>query len=205
MTININRSDDLPGPGRGGEKPPRPPVSPPKKPLPRSGNLGGSPGLVTSTGGLYGVDRALLIPFFDSKYNNTSLQIIDSDNFDTEEDAFYYFPSPDIKTGRAVTVHNVVLIYREIGLATFQVGVIVYVRKTDKFEFIERELKITNVSPKTNKVNPAFPDQKLHTRYADINISGERPQAYLRRSADSGPLSIISLTMAGHADVPLIM
>ena len=185
---------------------PDPPSKPSKPPVPSHSNLGGSPGLVTSTGGLYGVQKTLLVPFFDARSQHTALWMIDSNNFDTEEDAFYYFMSPDISMARAVTVHQVAVIYREIGECQFTIGIIIYNRRDDKFIFKERIVNITNdISPIVDIVNTPFPDNKLHTIYADLNISGERPQVYLKRSKDSGPLSVQSITLAGHRDIPQLM
>lgn len=206
MVINL-KNDRGVGNGKGdvNDIPPRDPAKPIKPPPKSKGNLGGSPGLVTSTGGLFGTTKALLLPFYDTKNRNVSLNIIDPTNFDTEEDAFYYFPSPNIKDARAVTVHQVAIIYREIGPAIFSIGIIVYIRRTDKFVFKEVPIVISNTSPNIDVVNAPFPDMKLHTRYSDLRIDGERPQVYLRRKADSGPISIISVTIAGHTDVPEIM
>lgn len=201
----INSKDDGRRQDDPRDSPPHPPSPKPKPPAPKHGNLGGSPGLITSTGGLYGDEFALLVPFYDSKNRNTSLNVFDSTNFNTEEDAFYYFPCPDINPGRAVTVHQVAIIYRELGLAKFSVGVIVYIRRTDTFKFIEKELEIKNISPRINDVNFAFPDEKLHTVYANLKIDGERPQVYIRRKIDDGPLSIVEVCIAGHKDVIELM
>lgn len=200
----VNQPDKT-GEENDDNRPPKGPFPPNKPPVPTKSNLGGSPGLITSTGGLYGSKFALLIPWYDTKNKNISLNVIDSDNFNCEEDAFYYFMQPDVSIAKAVTVHQVAIIYREIGPASFFIGVIVYIRRTDTFVFKEVPVLITNDSPNIDMVNFPFPDGKLHTRYVDIRIDGERPQAYIKRFADSGPLAITSVTLAGHADVKQIM
>lgn len=183
------------------DRPPRPPVIP----APKHTNLGGSPGLLTSTGGLFGIKPLLLVPVFDSKNKHFNIDIIDANNFDTEEDAFYFFPSPNIQVGRRITINNVVLEYREIGEATFTMGVIVYSRDDDTFKFKTTQINIRNTSPQIDRVNFPFPDGKIHTTQFNLVLDGERPQMFMQRSADSGPVSIISATLVGTADVVEIM
>lgn len=189
--------------------PPKNPGSPSFPPPPKNVNLGGSPGLVTSTGGLYGIAEVLLCPFYDTRNRLFSLNIINDGDYDTEERCFYFFPSPDAATqnrpGIPVTVNNVVLVYREIGLAMFRIGVIVYIRSQDKFKFVTKIVQISNISPKTDEENPSFPDFKLHTKLIPIVIDGERPQVFIDRLPDSGPISIISCTAIGVSDVKEVM
>ncbi len=164
---------------------------------------------MTSTGGLYGISQLLLCPFYDTKNKLYSLNLIEDGNYDTEERGFYFFPNPDAasqnRPGIPVSVNNIVLVYREIGIARFRIGVIVYRKREDKFVFTTKIVEITNISPLTDEENPAFPDFKIHTKFIPLVLDGERPQVFIDRIPNSGPFSIISVTLVGVADVKEIM
>jgi hypothetical protein len=173
----------------GGTQPYKPPVG--------KSTIQGSPGLLTSTGGLFGSSYFLLMPLFDSVFDKTYLAFIDPSNFDTEEDCFYTFRQEDVMPGRKVSVHMLIVTYREIGKCTFTIGVQSYIAETDSFKVSSRQVVIT---PRLNSKN-TFPNNKLKTRRVNIDvIAGERPQVFVSRKANSGPLSITRVMMAGHAD-----
>lgn len=156
----------------------------------------GSPGLLTSTGGLFGSDYKLLMPLFDETFDKTYLALIDADNNDCEEEAFYLFKQEDVMPSRVVSVHKLIVVYKELGPARFTIGVQVYIRKTNKFYQQSKLLKITN----RNDKDAPFPDGKLRELPVDLVIEGERPQVFIRRKANSGPLAITRIHMIGHAD-----
>jgi len=156
----------------------------------------GSPGLLTSTGGLAGASFKLLMPLFDSVFDKTYCALIDADNNDCEEESFYLFRQEDVMPGRICSVHKLLITYKELGVATFSIGVQVYLREPNKFYQNSVELKIT----KRNQKGMPFPDGKLRTIAADFVIEGERPQVFIRRKANSGPLAITRVHMIGKAD-----
>jgi len=179
--------------------PPIKPGAPPTKPL------GSSPGLLTSTGGLYGVNGALLTPVFNSITGKSNILIMDANNFDCEEDGEYDFPQEippreQPQEGRDVTCHLVILKYRELGYARFAVNLTTYKRLTDSFVTVQYLVNIPPIPLKTRMRKQSFPDKEIHTLYIPIQVVGERPQASITRSGKSGPMSITSLTICGNAD-----
>lgn len=156
----------------------------------------GSPGLLTSTGGLFGSNYKLLMPLFDEVFNKTYLALIDPEDNNCEEEAFYLFKQEDVLPSRVVSVHKLIVVYEELGPARFSVGVQVYIRKTNKFYQKSVELKITDRKDRT----APFPDGKLRELPVDLVIEGERPQIFIARRANSGPISITRIHMIGHAD-----
>lgn len=176
----------LPNGGSGGGY--RPPVG--------KSTIKGSPGLITSTGGLFGVNYQLLMPLFDSVFDKTYLALIDPSNNDTEEDAFYAFKQEDVMPSRTVSVHKLIVVYKEIGAARFNVGVQVYIRKPNKFyaKTVPVQIKVRN------EKGVPFPDGRLRELAVDLVIEGERPQVFISRNANSGPLCVTRVHMIGHAD-----
>lgn len=156
----------------------------------------GSPGLFTSTGGLFGSNYKLLMPLFDSVFDKTYLALIDADDGNCEEEAFYIFKQEDVMPSRVVSVHKLIVLYEELGPARFTVGVQVYLRQPNKFYQQSKEVFI---KPRKDKDNP-FPDGKLRELPIDLVIEGERPQVFIRRKGNSGPLSITRIHMIGKAD-----
>jgi hypothetical protein len=154
------------------------------------GTTGGSPGLLTSTGGLFGLFPVLMIPAFDAKTRIGSIYTYDVEDFDCEKDAIYKFKVEELTVGRNVTVKKIILIYRNIGECTINVGVEAYsTLKEIKKRYIQvsRKLKIG--------FSPA--DKKLYTKEVDLVITGERPQGFVIHKAHSGPFSGVSFTMIG--------
>lgn len=176
------------GGGRGGGGGYKPPAG--------KTTIKGSPGLLTSTGGLFGTNFQLLMPLFDSVFNRTYLALIDPSNNDTEEEAFYLFKQEDVMPSRTVSVHKLIIVYKELGPAKFSVGIQVYIRKVNKFYQKSVALAITD----RQDIKAPFPDGKLRELPVDLVIDGERPQVFIRRRANSGPLCITRVHMIGHAD-----
>lgn len=172
-------------------------------------NLGSSPGLSTSTGGLFGIQQMYLVPVVDRVNSKIWLDIIDPSNFNCENDWFYIFPSQEVKKsfeGKEVTISKVVLTYREIGAAKFTVGVVAYRQADDNFVGQEQIVKIADVKGEVvNQVNPLFPDGQLHTIALNFLVQGQRPYAYIKGKGNSGSVSITNFMLVGHADVAQIM
>lgn len=175
--------------GSGGGRPPyKPPTGKPP--------IRGTPGLVTSTGGIIGTGQQLILPLFDLVSNKTYLELIDPEDNDCEEEAFYIFKQEDVMPSRVVSVHKLIVVYKELGTAKFSVGVQVYIRKANKFMQVSKEVKIVD----RKDITAPFPDGKLRELPVDLVIEGERPQVFIRRKAKSGPLCITRVHMVGHAD-----
>lgn len=169
----------------------------PYKPPAGKSPISGSPGLLTSTGGITGSKFQVLMPLFDSVFNKTYLCLIDGDNQNCEEPTTYFYPTEDIMPNRKVSVHLIMLTYREIGASIFTVGVETYIRETDSF--IHKEVKVI-IKPGKGDNNLTFPDNKLHTKKIDLIITGERPQPYIKSDASNGAYAITRLLMVGKAD-----
>lgn len=183
------------------------PPSPPRKPgSPSSKPLGGSPGLLTSTGGLYGVNGVLLTPVFNNISGKSYILLMDPSNFNCEENAEYDFPQgiPAVQNnpfqdGCNVNCHLIKLKYREIGIAQFTINVTTFNRDIGDFQSFPYIVNIPNI-PLTGKRKAKFPDQRIHTIFIPIDVPGERPQVTLNSVGGSGAYSIISLNLCGFAD-----
>ncbi|HXB10432.1 MAG TPA: hypothetical protein VNZ45_00480 [Bacteroidia bacterium] len=179
--------------GGGGDGNPNPPYKPPVG----KSTIKGSPGLITSTGGLAGISFSLLMPVFDSIFEKTYLAGIDPSNFNSEEACFYTFRQEDVMINRKVSVHLLFVTYREIDVATFTIGVRVYVRDTDSFKTSSR---VVTIKPKDGR-KVKFPSNTLRTMKVGIDVlAGERPQVFYNRLPNSGALSITRVMMVGKAD-----
>ena len=183
--------------------------APPGKPGPSgSGKLGANQGLLTSTGGLYGINGVLLVPVFNTGTNKSYIMLYDPTNFNCEENAEYDYtqiiPGNPPQEGRSVTCHLIILKYRELGIASFNVNVTTFIRDTDSFNTISIPVKIPFIPLTTKQRKQNFPDNRIHTArlYPPNNqyITGERPQVTITYNANSGPVSITSLTLCGNAD-----
>ncbi len=189
--------DGRPDPGGGGG-------------APKSGSttfttIGGSPGLLTSTGGLFGSTGVLLTPVLNIVTGNSYILLMDSSNFNCEEDAEYDFPQEippreAPQEGHNVTCHLIKLKYRELGACSFSINVTIYIRDTDEFKTLSFPVSIPPIALSKNR-KKTFPDKRIHTLYIPMSdVTGERPQTTITRYANSGPISITSLTVCGNAD-----
>jgi hypothetical protein len=188
MAINDNRGN-LDGGGRGGG------MGSPGLPAPapaKGKNPGGSPGLLTSTGGLFGLTGALFAPFLNTDSDTNYALLFDPSDFNCEEDAFYDFKVEDVNVGCSCTIHKLVVIYRNIGLVEVTFGVRVY-----------QPLAVGNkkfvTAKQTKVIGTKKPNFKLYTENFNVEASGERPQAFMFRKANKGPLSVVSVVMVGDA------
>lgn len=173
--------------------------------------ISSNPQLLTSTGGLQGSLGALLTPVNINQIPGPSsyVMIHDANNFDTEEDCIYYFREEvgSEYEGQYIQISKIIIKYRELGKAKFFIGISAYQQKTDSFKVVETEVSIPSVKLSKDRLKN-FPDKKIHI----INIAppkgviqGINPQVYIRRVANSGPLSITKLVACGYSDeVPQI-
>lgn len=155
----------------------------------KSGPIGGQPSLITSTGGLFGFNNALIVPFFDTRTNLSYFVVYDPTDFNCEEDCLYNFRMESAAPGKEIDVNKIFLEYRDLGPVKFTV--IVTATQYNKAKLTE---KIQSKSVKVS-VGSKNPDGKLHSYYVDLKIVGERPQLSIFRAADAGPLSIVRAIM----------
>jgi hypothetical protein len=182
-----------PGGGDGRE-----PHAPYKPPVGKS-TVTSTPGLLTSTGGLLGGSPLLLMPIVNTKTGRPVFVFIDPNNFDTEEAVFYQYRQEDVQPNRKVSIHRLVVTYRELGKATAFFGIVAYIMETDNYIFKEAKLTIAPTKSR-NLIADPFPSGKLRSQKLSLVITGERPQLYWRRDANSGPLSVTRVLMAGKSD-----
>jgi hypothetical protein len=191
------------GPNSPGGLPPLPPL--PKGPFGnQSSKLGSNPGLLTSTGGLFGVNGVLLTPVFNNTTKKSYILLMDPTNFNCEEPAEYDFPQvkPSLdapQEGRDVSCHMLILEYRELGYATLTINVTTFEQNTDSFTSYPYQVSIPP-KPLKGKRKSNFPDGRIHTLRIPINVPGERPQPTINSNGGSGAYSIISLVLCGNAD-----
>jgi len=172
--------------GGGGDGPPDPPPHPPKTKTP----TGGSPGLLTSTGGLYGFNYVLVLPILNTKHNIGQFFTLDIEDFNCEEDVEYIFKQEEMQHLRQISVHRILVTYRDLGKVKVIFSVTTYSTESDKYT--TKESKIVTLGS-------AKADKKLHGKKIDIAITGERPQLRLFRKAKDGPLAITKISMVGTA------
>lgn len=192
------RPEPLPGPPI-----PRPPNI--NKITPSNPQLGTNPGLITSSGGLFGINGVLLTPVINNITGNSYILLMDPSNFNCEDDGEYDFPQEipprnAPQEGRDVTCHLIILKYREIGFAQFTINITTFEKDTDSFTSYPFVVNIPSkpLTTKARKTN--FPDKRIHTLRIPINVPGERPQVTINFKGNSGAHSITSLVLCGNAD-----
>jgi hypothetical protein len=131
-----------------------------------------------------------LVPVQDAATGVCYFAIWDATNFDDPNDgSFYAYREEDVIVGRYPTVRRVILVYRDLGLASLVVTVS---GTNDSNQVVS--------SSATVPLGNAIPTQELLTAFADIGISCYRPQLSLRRFPGGGPVSIISATLVGEVE-----
>jgi hypothetical protein len=163
-----------------------------------------NPGLITSSGGLFGTSGLLLTPYVNNTTGQSYIIVHDPTNFDCEESAEYDFRQEipmvqgnPYQEGTDVSCHLIKLKYRELGVTSFSINVTVYRKQTDDYFTTSITVNIEQVK---NTPKRTFPDKRIHTRFLSFLTTGERPQVSITRNANSGPMSITSLTLCGNAD-----
>lgn len=180
---------------------------------PSSGGKGGgssfnNPALITSTGGLSGTSGILMAPAINTMTGRSVIVYFNPNDFNCEENAEYDFrQEADYGQipgeGRTCTIHLIILKYRELGYAKFNINITVFDRTIDDFTTISIPVSIPAKSLKTKSRQASFPDKKIHTLYItppNHVIQGERPQVTITRNKNSGPNSVTRLTICGNAD-----
>lgn len=170
-----------------------------------SSSLSANPGLLTSTGGLYGLNGVLLSPVYNTVTNKSFILSMDPTNFNCEENCEYDFPQEipprnAPQEGRDVNCHLVILKYREIGYASLTLNITTFQKNTDSFNTYSYPVSIPPI-PLTSKARKqSFPDNRIHTLRIPIDVPGERPQITVTSNGSAGGYSIISIVLCGNAD-----
>lgn len=166
-----------------------------------------NPSLITSTGGLLGINGVLLTPAFNQITGKSYIINYESQDFNCEEDAQYsYRQEANFEKfpgeGRECSIHLIILKYRELGYVKFSINITVFKQAIDDYVNYQIPVIIPKLKLTKARLN-TFPDKRIHTlKLAPVNgvITGERPQISITYAANSGPLSITKLVMCGNAD-----
>lgn len=146
--------------------------------LPPNTNLS----LLPVTGGLQGIEPALLVIGFDFIANNFLFYELDPTNFNCEEDVEYDFRVEEVEPGNQLTIHNILIRYRDLGVVTFNV----IIQNADGV-LVSKPYTVGNTPP-TNKIR---------TLKTDLLATGEALQIVVKRSAGKGPLAITKVRAWG--------
>jgi hypothetical protein len=149
------------------------------------------------TGGLVGYQLNLLFPVVDNS-GNTMIYVMDSNNFNTEEDVEYDFKVEEFEPGNSATIHRVLLRYRDLGVVTFTLAVV----SADKSN--------VDTTPGTGNaqiitIGNQNPTGKIFTYKSSVKVTTEAPQIKIFRSANRGPLAITKVkAWASYGDGDII-
>lgn len=154
------------------------------------------------TGGLIGYQINLLFPLFDAVTKSNMIYVMDSNNFNTEEDVEYDFKVEEFEPGNSATIHRVLIRYRDLGQVTFTLAVV----SADK-PLIDTTKSTGNAQVITvgnNGIN-GVPTGKIHTFKASVKVTTEAPQVKVFRKAGQGPLAITKVkAWASYGDGDII-
>ena len=148
------------------------------------------------TGGLLGIDGAVIFAVFDVQLRATRFMYLSADNFDTETEAQYTFRVEDLQEGTQVTTSRLRIKYRNLGKTKIQV--------TLRGMYSEQTKTLKLGPGTTNGQTRSVPaaDNRLYIAYCDFTFTDESPQVIIYRAANSGPLSIISVALMGADQKP---
>lgn len=156
--------------------------------------------LLPVTGGLVGYQVNMLYPIFDQLSGNNMIYLMDSNNFNTEEDVEYNFRVEEFEPGNEVTIHRIVIRYRDLGVVTFTVAV---VSATTISKGIDTTVGSGNARIYT--VGNQVPTDKIYTLLVALKVTTEAPQIKVFRKANAGPLAITKVKVwASYGDGDII-
>lgn len=156
--------------------------------------------LLPVTGGLVGYQVNMLYPIFDQLSGNNMIYLMDSNNFNTEEDVEYDFRVEEFEPGNEATIHRIVIRYRDLGVVTFTVAV---VSATTIAKGIDTTIGSGNARVYT--VGNQVPTDKIYTLLVALKVTTEAPQIKVFRKANAGPLDITKVKVwASYGDGDII-
>jgi len=154
---------------------------------------GGTPATAVpflENGGFAATAYFLFVPAVLSAGGNSFIGAFSASNYNDPNDASSYsYRMEDVIVGRMPTVRRVIVVYRNLGVATLTVTV----SGTDDNGAVQS-------SSDTNTIGSSLADGSLGTSFFDIQLAAYRPQITLSRKAGAGPVSIISVTMVGEVE-----
>lgn len=158
-----------------------------------SGSKGGVPAVAVpflENGGFSATSYFLFVPTELVAGGNSFIGAFSASNYnDINASSSYSYRMEDVMSGRVPTVRRVIVVYRNLGVATLTVTI----SGTDD-----------NGAPQsvsaTNTIGNVLADNTLATSFFDVQLSVFRPQITLFRPANGGPVSIISTRMIGEVE-----
>jgi hypothetical protein len=156
------------------------------------GGTGQAPTFVPflENGGFQATAFYLFVPSQNNEGGNSYIATFSPNNWnDTVNGGFYAYRQEDIVVGRYPTVRRLIVIYRDLGVATFTGTVM---GTNDNQQVVMQSQTVTIGTP--------TPMGTIFQVFLDISVSCFRPQVIISRTAGSGPLSIISVTMIGEVE-----
>lgn len=197
----------IPNGGSGGASGRTPPASAPAGGGSQGSGSGGAGSagavnlaLLPVTGGLVGYQVNMLYPIFDQLSGNNMIYLMDSNNFNTEEEIKYDFRVEEFEPGNEATIHRIVIRYRDLGVVTFTVAV---VSATTLAKGIDTTEGSGNARIYT--VGNQIPTNKIYTLLVALKVTTEAPQVKIIRAANAGPLAITKVKVwASYGDGDII-
>lgn len=181
MAINLPNID---GGGPGGPFPPS------------SGGGGGSaptpPDLskLPTVGGMVGIQTQLIAIGYDDLAGQNIVYFVDPTNHNCEESCEYDFKVEEVEPGNQLTIHRIVIRYRDLGKVKFTVAV-VSATLTD----LDYTLGTGNAELIT--LGNDKPTNKIYTYLSSLRVTTEAPQIKIFRAANAGPLAITKVRAWG--------
>ena len=183
MRLNPDLPENFPSGGSGGSGVGGTPTGTP----PGITAIGGPIG---ENGGVFATSWFLFFPMTDLMTGRTFFGILDVESFDDIFDgSSYSYRVEDIGIERVPTVRRVLLVYRDLGLATVTV----------KLEGTNDNREVVSKSVQ-KQIGNSIPTRKLLSALVDVQLTCFRPQLTVSRVARGGPFSIISASMVGEAE-----
>lgn len=161
-----------------------------------SGGGGGSapavPNLANlpTVGGMVGITTQMLAIGFDDLTQSNLVYFIDPMNHNCEESTEYDFKVEEIEPGNQITIHRVVLRYRDLGVVSFTVAVVsADLPNLDYTKGTGNAVLVTVGTPQATR--------KIYTKQVALNVTTEAPQVKILRAAKAGPLAITKVRAWG--------
>ena len=147
-----------------------------------------SPPPATETTSLLQVFRYLLVPTLGT--TGKVLSYYDAGSFnDTVDGCTYIFKAEDIIADRVPTARRVIITYIDLGVATLHVTV-----------SSVNDNGVINTQQTAITIGTVTASGILSTAYADLSVTGYRPQVTLFRSANGGPVFISHVVVTGTVE-----